>query len=233
MALSEAVPTRVKAAFAPAERVHGALTASVERRVLQWLAERAPRWLSSDQLTVLGLSAQLGAGLCYGISRSHREALLLVNVCLVLNWLGDSLDGTLARTRRQQRPRYGFYVDHIVDLFGAIALLGGLGYSGLLHWQTAAGVLVMFLLLAGESYLATYTLSRFELSQGLFGPTELRLLLMLGNIAALRSPYVTLLGYKLLLFDVGATVALAAMFAVAVTTALRHTVQLYRQQPLP
>ena len=130
----------------------------MEKRALHWMAERAPKWLTSDQLTVLGLSAQIGAGLCYALSRYNRYALLLVILCLVLNWLGDSLDGTLARVRQQQRPRYGFYVDHMVDIFGSVALMCGLGYSGLLHWQTAIAMLVAFLLLSSESYLATYTL---------------------------------------------------------------------------
>ena len=152
-----------QAIFAPARRVNLALTASIEKRALQWMAERAPKWLSSDQLTVLGLGAQIGAGICYAAARVDRYALLLVIVCLVLNWFGDSMDGTLARVRQQQRPRYGFYVDHIVDVFGSIALMCGLGCSGFLHWQTAIAMLVAFLLLSSESYLATYTLSCFQL----------------------------------------------------------------------
>ena len=219
--------------FASAHRVNQALTASAENRVLEWLAARAPIWLTSDQLTLLGLSAQIGAGLCYAWSRSHRSALLLVIVCLALNWLGDSLDGTLARVRRRQRPRYGFYVDHIVDIFGAVALMCGLGCSGLLHWQVTMTMLVAFLVLSSESYLAAYTLSRFELSQGFFGPTEIRILLAIGNLALLRSPYATILGYRMLLFDVGGTIAAAGMLAMAVNVAVRHTAHLYRQEPLP
>jgi phosphatidylglycerophosphate synthase len=179
------------------------------------------------------LAAQIGAGLCYAWSRSHRSALLLVIVCLALNWLGDSLDGTLARVRRRQRPRYGFYVDHIVDIFGAVALMCGLGCSGLLHWQVTMTMLVAFLVLSSESYLAAYTLSRFELSQGFFGPTEIRILLAIGNLALLRSPYATILGYRMLLFDVGGTIAAAGMLAMAVNVAVRHTAHLYRQEPLP
>jgi phosphatidylglycerophosphate synthase len=222
-----------QAIFAPARRVNQALTASAEKRVLEWLAIRAPGWLTSDQLTLLGLAAQIGAGLCYAWSRSHRSALLLVIVCLALNWLGDSLDGTLARVRRRQRPRYGFYVDHIVDIFGAVALMCGLGCSGLLHWQVTMAMLVAFLVLSSESYLAAYTLSRFELSQGFFGPTEIRILLAIGNLALLRSPYATILGYRMLLFDVGGTIAAAGMLAMAVNVAVRHTAHLYRQEPLP
>ena len=219
-------------AFVPARRVNRALTASMEARVLQWMAERAPQWLSSDQLTVLGLCAQVGAGLAYALSRYERRALLLVIVCLVFNWLGDSLDGTLARVRRQQRPRYGFYVDHMVDVFGSTALMCGLGLSGFLHWQTAIAMLVAFLLLSSESYLATYTLSRFQLSQGIFGPTEIRILLIIGNLALLRSPYSTILGHRMLLFDLGGAIAAISMFAMALVTTARHTAQLYRQEPL-
>lgn len=225
--------TNNEVAFTAARRTNHALTASIEKQALQWMAERAPSWLTSDQLTILGLGAQFGAGICYALSRYNIHALLLVNVCLVLNWLGDSMDGTLARIRRRQRPRYGFYVDHMVDLFGSVALMCGLAYSGFLHWQSAIAMLVAFLLLSGESYLAAYSLSRFELSQGIFGPTEIRILLIIGNLALLRSPYSTLLGHRMLLFDLGGTIAAVGMFAMAVVVTLRHTAKLYRQEPLP
>ena len=218
--------------FRPARRINQALTASLEKRALQWMARRAPQWLSSDQLTVLGLSAQIGAGVGYGLSRYNRYALLVVIVCLVLNWFGDSMDGTLARVRGQQRPRYGFYVDHMVDILGAIALMVGLGLSGFVHWQTAIAMLIAFLLLASESYLATYTLSRFQLSQGLFGPTEIRVLLIIGNLALLRSPYSTLFGHRVLLFDLGGVIAAVCMFVTAIVLTVRHTAQLYREEPL-
>ncbi len=218
--------------FRTARRVNRSLTAGIEKRVLLWMAERAPRWVTSDRLTALGFAAQVGAGVCYALARFNRYALLLVILCIVLNWLGDSLDGTLARVRQQQRPRYGFYVDHMVDIFGSTALMCGLGFSGLLHWQTAMAMLVAFLLLSGESYLATYTLSCFELSQGLFGPTEIRILLIVGNLALLRSPYSTLFGHRLLLFDMGGAIAAASMFAMAIVVSLRHTAELYRQEPL-
>ena len=230
---AESVTTNDEVVFRTARRVNQALTASIEKRALQWMAERAPNWVSSDQLTLLGLSAQVGAGICYAWSRYNRHALLLVIVCLVLNWFGDSMDGTLARVRRQQRPRYGFYVDHVVDIFGSVALMCGLAYSGFLHWQTAIAMLIAFLLLSSESYLATYTLSCFELSQGIFGPTEIRILLITGNLAVLRSPYSTLFGHRMLLFDLGGTIAAASMFAMVMIVTIRHTAELHRQEPLP
>jgi phosphatidylglycerophosphate synthase len=204
----------------------------MEKRALQWMAERAPMWVSSDQLTALGLSAQIGAGICFALSRYDRWFLLAVVVCLALNWLGDSLDGTLARVRRQERPRYGFYVDHIVDILGAVALMCGLGWSGLLHQATAMAMLVAFLVLSSESYLATYTLKRFELSQGVLGPTEIRILLAVGCLAALRSPYATAFGHRMLLFDLGGVIAMVGMAGMAAAVMVRHTAQLYRQEPL-
>jgi archaetidylinositol phosphate synthase len=219
--------------FESARRINRSLTAGIEKRALTWMAERAPRWVTSDGLTVLGLLAQIGAGAFYALSRYNDAGLAGVIVCIVLNWLGDSMDGTLARVRNQQRPRYGFYVDHMVDILGATALTCGLGFSGFLHWQVALAMLIAFLLLSAESYLATYTLSCFQMSQGIFGPTEIRILLIIGNLALLRSPYATVLGHSLLLFDVGGTIAAVGMFAMAITIAVRHTTELYRQEPLP
>lgn len=227
-----AIPWELKG-FQSARRVNSSLTAASEKRALIWMAERAPNWVTSDGLTLLGFAAQISAGACYALARFDRRALLLGIVCLALNWLGDSLDGTLARVRHQERPRYGFYVDHMVDIFGATALMCGLGCSGLLHWPIAIAMLVAFLLLSAESYLATYTLGRFELSQGLFGPTEIRVLLAAGNLAAMRSSYSVLFGHRLLLFDVGGAIAAVAMFAMAITVGLRHTAELYRQERLP
>jgi archaetidylinositol phosphate synthase len=227
------VAIRREATFAAARRVNQSLTAGIERRALQWMAERAPKWLNSDMLTTLGLSAQVAAGVFYALSRFNRLCLLPVILCIALNWLGDSMDGTLARVRKQERPRYGFYVDHIVDIFGAVALMCGLGLSGLLHSQIAIAMLLAFLVLSSESYLATYTLGRFQLSQGIFGPTEIRILLIIGNLALLRSPYATLFGHRMLLFDVGGAVAAAVMFAMAIIVTVRHTAQLYKQEPLP
>jgi phosphatidylglycerophosphate synthase len=230
---TQVVVTKREEVFRPAGRFNQAMTASIEKRALQWMATRMPRWVGSDGLTALGLVAQIGAGVGYVLARDHRYALLVVIGCIVLNWFGDSMDGTLARVRNQQRPRYGFYVDHMVDLFGSIALMSGLAFSGVVHWEVAIAMLVAFLLLASESYLATYTLGRFEMSQGIFGPTEIRLLLIAGNVALMRSPYATVLGHKLLLFDLGGTIAAAGMVVMAMLVTARHTAQLYREEPLP
>src|SRR5882757_3005594 len=176
--------------FQQANRVQQSLLSRVEKRTLIWMAERTPAWINSDHLTLLGLAAQIMAGVSYALAHQNRNWLLAVIVFLALNWLGDSLDGTLARVRQQQRPRYGFYVDHMVDGFGALALMGGLALSGYMHPYIAIGLLIGFLMLSIQSYLATYTLGEFQLSFWSFGPTELRILLSVGNLALLFHPMV-------------------------------------------
>ena len=218
--------------FAPAVRVHGALTAGVEKRLLVWVAGRMPGWVTSDQLTGLGFLGQVGAGVGFGLAGMHRWGLWVVIAGLILNWFGDSLDGTLARVRGQLRPRFGFYVDHMLDSLGSVALMGGLAASGMVHWQAAMGMLVGFLLLAAESFLATHTFGRFEMSQGWFGPTEIRLLLVAGVVALMRSPFVTVAHHRVLLFDLGGGIAAAVMLGMVVLTVGRRTVRLYREEPL-
>jgi phosphatidylglycerophosphate synthase len=228
MTAQNEVPVR----FVNAPRIHTALTAGLEKRLLTWMAHRTPAAIGPDHLTALGFVAQLLAGGAYALASRDARALWLVNVFLFLNWLGDSLDGTLARVRNQQRPRYGFYVDHMPDTFGALALMAGLGVSGYLQGPIAAGMLAGYYVLSIESYLATYTIGRFHLSHGLFGPTELRILLAVGNVALLAHPYAKIAGRSFLLFDVGGVVALAGMTVMAVAAAVRHTLALYREEPL-
>jgi phosphatidylglycerophosphate synthase len=216
--------------FPEMRRIQESWVAAAEKRALLWLAARTPSWLGPDHLTALGLAAQIGAGICYALSAYRRLPLLGVIVCLALNWLGDSLDGTLARVRQQLRPRYGFYVDHMVDTFGALALMGGLAMSGYMHPGIATGLLVAFLMLSIQSYLATHALGEFRLSFWRFGPTELRILLAAGNLALLWRPRVHLLGAHYRLFDVGGIVGLAGMALVLVFFTAQNTLRLYREE---
>ena len=212
------------------ERLQQSWVAAIEKRVLLWLAERVPARITPDHLTALGLVAQIGAGVCYARSRSHPLALLGVIVCLALNWFGDSLDGTLARVRHQLRPRYGFYVDHMVDTFGSLALMGGLSVSGYMHPAIAIGLLIGFLMLSIQTYLAAHTLGEFRLSFWKFGPTELRILLAVGNLALFWKPTVHVLGEVYRLFDVGGAIGLAGMALVAVFFTAENTIRLYREE---
>lgn len=222
---------RRERSFANATRIQQSFTASAEKRALIWMAEQTPEWINSDHLTLLGFAAQVMAGVSYALARWNHVWLLVVIGFLALNWLGDSLDGTLARTRQRQRPRYGFYVDHMVDSFGALALMGGLAASGYMHPYIAVGLLVAFLLLSVQSYLATYTLGEFRLSFWRFGPTELRILLAMGNLAVLYRPWIWHEQYRL--FDVGGVVGLIGMSTMLVFSTAINTVRLYREERLP
>ncbi len=211
-------------------RVQDSWSAAAEKRALVWMAARAPASISPDHLTALGLAAQIGAGACYALASWSRYWLLAAIAGLALNWLGDSLDGTLARVRQRLRPRYGFYVDHMVDTIGALALMGGLALSGYMHPWIAIGLLVAFLMLSIQTYLATYTLGEFRLSFWRFGPTELRILLAAGNLALLWKPVIHLLGGKYRLFDVGGAIGLAGMGLMMVVFTIENTVRLYREE---
>jgi archaetidylinositol phosphate synthase len=211
-------------------RVQESWVAAAEKRALIWLAVRTPQRITSDHLTALGLVAQIGAGVCYALAGTHRYALLGVIACLALNWLGDSLDGTLARVRQRLRPRYGFYVDHMVDTFGAVALMGGLALSGYMRPWIAIGLLIAFLVLSIQSYLATHALGEFRLSFWRFGPTELRILLAVGNLALLWKPIVHLFGAQYYLFDVGGAIGLAGMTIMAIVFTMQNTIRLYREE---
>ena len=211
-------------------RVQESWVAAAEKRALLWLAARTPERIGPDHLTVLGLAAQIGAGAFYALAAQYRLALLGVIACLCLNWLGDSLDGTLARVRQRLRPRYGFYVDHMVDSFGSLALMGGLALSGYMNPWIALGLLIGFLMLSIQSYLATHALGEFRLSFWRFGPTELRILLAVGNLALFWKPEVHFLGGKYRLFDVGGTIGLAGMALMVVAFTIQNTMRLYREE---
>src|ERR1051326_933979 len=216
--------------FRPAEPFHQSVLASVEKKALIWLGQRMPPWVNSDHLTVLGFVALLAVGLSYWYALYSRVGLFLVMLFFVRNWFGDSLDGTLARVRNRQRPRYGFYVDHVLDACGSIFVFGGLAASGYMSERVAVGLLVAYFLLSIEVYLATYTVGKFHLSVGAFSPTELRLLLIAGNIALLFKPVVTLAGRQYLMFDVGGTIGIIGMVAALLWAIVRHTVYLYRAE---
>ena len=219
--------------FPEMQRVQESWVAAAEKRALLWLAGHTPDAIGPDHLTALGLVAQIGAGACYALASRNRLWLLGGIVCLALNWLGDSMDGTLARVRQRLRPRYGFYVDHMVDSFGALALMCGLSLSGYMDPRIAIGLLIAFLMLSIQSYLATHALGEFRLSFWRFGPTELRILLAVGNLALFWKPMVHFLGGTYRLFDVGGAIGLAGMILMVIVFTVRNTLRLYREERIP
>jgi phosphatidylglycerophosphate synthase len=215
-----------------AERVHRSLLSSIEKETLIWLAQRMPAWVNSDHLTTLGFLSLAGVGVSYWYSQFSKLGLFLAILFFVLNWFGDSLDGTLARVRNRQRPRYGFYLDHVLDAFGSVFVFGGLALSGYMSERIAVGLLVTYLLLSIEVYLTTHTIGKFHLSFAAFGPTELRLLLIAGNIALFFRPYAILGGKQFLLLDVGGAIGIAGLSLAVIWSAVEHGMFLYREERL-
>ncbi|MBI2834557.1 MAG: hypothetical protein HYX76_09060 [Acidobacteria bacterium] len=213
-----------------AARDHRSLLAAREKQLLVWMAARLPAWIDSDHLTAAGLGALAAAGVGYALSGARPWLLHLVNLALLVNWLGDSLDGTLARVRGHLRPRYGFYVDHLVDTLGTFFVVGGLALSEYMSPMIALGFLVVYFMLAINVYLAAYTLGRFQISFWKLGPTELRILLVVANLQLLNEPSAVWFGRPILLYDIGAAMGIAVMAVMFLVSAASNTAQLYREE---
>jgi phosphatidylglycerophosphate synthase len=219
--------------FNEATRTITGLLAPLEKRTLLWLARRLPRWVNSDHLTLLALAAMAGAGISFRLASRTPLALFAVAAFLAVNWFGDSLDGTVARVRRQQRPRYGFYVDHVVDLIGTACLFGGMAASGMMSPLVAVGLLASYVLLAAETFLAAHSLGEFTLSYFKMGPTELRILLAVGAVTLVWHPRAEIAGRTFWLLDVGGVVGIAGMIGTFLFAAATHTRALYVDEPMP
>ena len=215
------------------QRDHRSVLASAEKRLLIWIAERLPRWVTSDQLSALGLASMAAAGASFAALPSTWAALAAI-AALAANWFGDSLDGTLARVRNQPRPRFGFYVDHVIDVAGTAMLLAGMAWSGLMEPTLAFVALSAYLMVMAESFLATHSVGVFHMSFLGVGPTELRILLGAGALAVMHDPYIDagfLAGVRL--FDVAGAIAAAGLLGVFVVNACRNTRLLFHAEPLP
>lgn len=214
-------------------REHTSLLAGAEKHLLVWIAQRLPPAVNADHLTGLGAAAIVGVAASFAAAPYSPCALLGVPIFLALNWFGDSLDGTVARVRNQQRPRYGFYIDHVVDIANATVLFGGVAVSGLASPWIAAALLTGYLLLCAESFLATHTVGVFRISFSGFGPTELRILLSVGAVVAVWRPIVRPFGLgEYLLFDVGGLIGAIGMLIAFVISAFRNARTLYRAEPV-
>jgi archaetidylinositol phosphate synthase len=215
-------------------RENTGVLAAAEKQALVWLAERMPLAVNSDHLTALGAGAMVAAGVGFALGPDSVAGIALVTAGLGLNWFGDSLDGTLARARRQQRPRYGYYVDHVLDTAGMLALFSGMGAGGYLSPIVALATLVAYYVLAIEIYLATHALGTFRMSFWSVGPTELRVVVLVGTwLVHVVQPHLALFGVALRPFDLAALVGAAGLLLTAVRSAVINTRVLYRAEPLP
>ena len=225
--------TTTAAPSAAHTRDHGSVLATLEKRLLVWIAGRLPAWVSSDLLTWLGLVSMLLVGATFAVSAGDPRVLYLVPVLLLVNWFGDSLDGTVARVRNRQRPRYGYYVDHVVDIVGAVALFGGLALSGAMQPVVALLLLVAYIAAMAEVFLATHVTLVFRLASFGFGPTELRIVLAVGAVALVGRPLVSVpVVGRVPLFDVGGIVAIVGIGLAFLVSSVRTARQLAREERL-
>jgi archaetidylinositol phosphate synthase len=213
-------------------RVNRSLLATVERQALLWLAHRLPARMHSDHLTALAVVGTAVASASFALARLFPVALIGVVAGLALNWFGDSLDGTVARVRRQERPRYGYYVDHVLDVIGATMLMGGMAVSGLMTPLVALGVLVAYLLVSAEVFLSTAVGGEFRMSFVRVGPTELRIAISALALVLIRWPAASLPGVGPVLFlDVVGMLAIAGLLTALGVSALLMGRHLYVAEP--
>ncbi|MET0809780.1 MAG: CDP-alcohol phosphatidyltransferase family protein [Thermoleophilaceae bacterium] len=157
------------------------LLAKAEGRALEWIARRLPRWVLPDHMTALGVVAALGIAGAYLLSNGDKTWLWAASALLVVHWLGDSLDGTLARVRKIERPKYGYYLDHLVDALATAVIGLGLGLSPYMLLSVGLVIVIAYLVLSINTYLETYAFGVFTLGYGRLGPTEVRLALIVLN----------------------------------------------------
>jgi len=163
-------------------RVNDIFLGPLERPALQWLAAHLPAWVTPNILTYIGLFGSILIAASYTLTNMHIGFLWLANLGFIINWFGDSLDGTLARYRHIERPRYGFFIDHTIDAFSVIMIVLGMGLSPFVRFDLAALAVIGYLLLGNLVYIRTCLVGEFRISYGKLGPTEVRVILILADI---------------------------------------------------
>ena len=210
-----------------AEREPGFLLAVPEKRLLRWIAARLPRWILPDDLTLLGVLAAFGVCAAYQLSNNDSAWLWAASGLLVVQWVGDSLDGTLARVRKIERPTYGYYIDHVVDAVATAAIGIGLGLSPIMLLSIGTLIVVGYLILSINVYLESYAFGRFNIGYGFVGPTEVRLILIAINTAVVLGWGLSFHAFDLRLtaldlFGLAVITVMAAVLIVRVTKNLRE-----------
>lgn len=162
-------------------RIQTSVLSKIEKRLLIWLAQRQPRWVNSDMLTFLGTIGALIIAAGYVLSNKNINFLWLSSFGFIVNWYGDSLDGTLARVRHCQRPNYGYYLDHSVDAINEIFMFIGIGLSSFLDIRIAMTGLIIYFLLTINVSINAHLKGEFRLTYAKMGPTEFRIIMIILN----------------------------------------------------
>ncbi|HEX9971058.1 MAG TPA: CDP-alcohol phosphatidyltransferase family protein [bacterium] len=212
------------------ERIQTSVLAKVEKKALIWLAAKLPTWVTPDMLTYLGLFAMAWIGICYYLAKHHWIFLILASVGFAVNWFGDSLDGTLARVRKKERPRYGYYIDHLVDAFGITLVILGISYSKLVHQPFPLIVLALFLIASINTYLATHAMNIFKISYLSLSTTEARIVLSIFNIILIFYQEIKLFGLRIFLFDIVAIIMSLFLLTAILQSAIKNLTKLDRKE---
>ncbi len=218
------------------QRVNDILLGPLERPALRWLAAHLPAWVTPDTCTWIGIAGSALIAACYVLSGWDRNFLWLASFGYVINWFGDSLDGTLARYRHVERPRYGFFVDHTTDAFSQMLIFLGLGLTPYISFNIACLALIAYLMLSVLVYVRTCVAGEFKISYGKLGPTEIRVLAILlntvmyfGGVRSLALPLGPLGRFLFTPYDIAAVVVAALLFGFFVVTAVQETRRLARE----
>lgn len=216
-----------------AERTESFLLAAPEKRFLRWLARKLPSWILPDDMTALGVAAAIGVAVAYQLSNESLDWLWVASGLLVLQWIGDSLDGTLARVRGIERPTYGYYLDHLVDAIATAAIGIGLGLSPFMLLSVGTLIVVAYLILSINVYLESFAFNRFSIGYGKIGPTEIRLILIALNTAlALQLGLdFRLVGLDLTVFDVVGIGIASVMIVLLIGRSFKNLRELARKEP--
>ncbi len=224
------------------QRIQTSVLNAAEKKALVWMGERMPRWVSSDMMTSIGTIGAVVIALGYALSGKNINFLWLASLGFVLNWFGDSLDGTIARVRNQQRPKYGFFIDHTVDVVNETLMFIGMGLSPLMDFDIAMMILAAYLMLSVYVYISAHLKGEFKLTYAKMGPTELRIIAVIMNtlfvlIRPLRefSAHIRLFGKDLNLgvLDIAGIIIVIALLG-AYFVSIFHDAKIYaKEEPLP
>lgn len=204
-----------------------------EQWALPRIARALPGWVVPDHLTILGMVAATGIALAYVASNRSPHWLWVASAFFVVHWFGDSLDGTLARVRRIERPNYGFYLDHLVDGYSTLMIGLGLGWSPYMLLATGLVVVIAYFLVSINVYLETIVFGKFKYTYGRIGPTEVRVILIgLNTMAALAGPLeFRLIGVGATIYDLFGLLAAGGMVGLLFARTLRNLRELALREP--
>ncbi len=217
------------------KRINDILLGPLERPALQWLAAHMPTWMTPDLLTIIGILGAVIILTGYVLSNENAAFLWLATFGFVVNWFGDSLDGTLARYRKIERPKYGFFVDHTVDAFSQLLIFAGIGLSPYISFELAMLALVGYLLMSILVYVDTYVTGVFKISYGKLGPTEMRAIAIILNIAFLYIgvPSIELSFVQISIYDFITLLIASILILIYIFSTIRRAGELARLERPP